>query len=45
MECKKTENKKECACKDKNCARNGVCCECVAYHRKKGNLPVCLRGE
>jgi hypothetical protein len=24
-------------------ANHAKCCDCVANHRKKGNLPVCLR--
>ncbi len=23
------------------CERKGICCECVAYHRKSGELPAC----
>jgi hypothetical protein len=43
MECRKASNLANCACKSQDCARRGTCCECVAYHRSKGNLPACLR--
>lgn len=23
------------------CEKHGICCECVAYHRKKRQLPAC----
>ncbi len=41
----------ECANKQKNlehctctyaCAKRGLCCECVAYHRAKGQVPGCF---
>lgn len=40
MECKKNENLKNCNC-TYPCSRKGMCCECVAYHRKRGELPAC----
>ncbi|MDR0515831.1 MAG: hypothetical protein LBH25_02170 [Fibromonadaceae bacterium] len=44
MECSNREkNKERCSCASKDCCRNGFCCECVAFHKQKGNLPVCLR--
>ncbi|MDR1829782.1 MAG: hypothetical protein LBQ76_03330 [Candidatus Fibromonas sp.] len=36
-------NKGRCHCQSKDCIRNGFCCECIAYHRQQGNLPMCLR--
>lgn len=30
-----------CNCTYPGCQRHGVCCECLAYHRKNGELPVC----
>ncbi|MDD4983290.1 MAG: hypothetical protein PHH82_00425 [Candidatus ainarchaeum sp.] len=45
MECKKEENKKNCTCPKKDCVRNGLCCDCVEYHRSQGNLPNCLRAK
>lgn len=23
------------------CSKKGYCCKCVAYHRKRGELPAC----
>ncbi len=40
MECKKEENARGCNC-TYPCGRKGICCECVAYHRKRGELPAC----
>ena len=37
------ENVKECACTNTTCENYKQCCDCVANHRSKGNLPVCLR--
>ncbi len=31
-----------CACTYPGCPRHGVCCECVAYHRGKGQIPGCF---
>ncbi|MDR2732931.1 MAG: hypothetical protein LBB36_06915 [Fibromonadaceae bacterium] len=36
-------NKEQCSCPSKDCERNGLCCKCVAHHRKQGSLPFCLR--
>lgn len=34
----------KCGCpKAETCPRNGKCCECVAFHRDRGDLPFCLR--
>ena len=32
--------KKECNC-TYPCDKHGVCCECIAYHRKRNELPAC----
>ena len=42
MECKKEENLKQCNCSYDPCSRKGICCECVAYHRKMQQLPACF---
>lgn len=39
----KFENEQDCPCNDLNCERHGICCECIKYHKNKGNLPKCLR--
>jgi hypothetical protein len=41
MECKKEKNLKNCNCTYNPCARKGLCCECIAHHRSKGQLPAC----
>ena len=43
MECKVQENKQDCSCTNTSCANHGVCCQCVANHKAKGQLPACLR--
>jgi len=40
MECRQTRNTQMCNC-TYPCARRGLCCECVAYHRAAGELPAC----
>ncbi len=36
-------NVANCPCESTDCERKGICCECVANHRAKGNRPACLR--
>jgi hypothetical protein len=36
------ENLASCSCSYTPCARKGICCECVAYHRKNAELPGCF---
>ncbi len=38
--CRKEELFKECPC-TYPCRRRGKCCECIAYHRSRGELPAC----
>jgi len=42
MQCKIDENLKNCPCTYPGCPRKGKCCECIAYHKKRGELPGCL---
>lgn len=35
-------NMEYCNCTYPGCPRKGKCCECLHYHRKKGQLPACL---
>ena len=35
------KNLADCNCTYGSCARKGLCCECVRYHRAKGHLPAC----
>ena len=37
----KKKNDSVCNCTYTGCARHGVCCECLAYHRCSGELPAC----
>lgn len=42
--CMACENKRiaiDCPCTYLSCSRHGHCCECVAYHRRSGELPGC----
>lgn len=39
-ECKVSENKKMCNC-TYSCGKKGICCECISYHRGRGELPAC----
>ena len=36
-------NIQQCTCAY-DCSRKGLCCECVVYHREKGQLPQCYQG-
>lgn len=42
MECKKERNLEWCTCTYEPCSKKGICCECIAYHRRMGELPGCL---
>lgn len=41
MECKKESNKANCSC-TYPCDKRGMCCECVAFHRERGEIPGCF---
>ncbi len=42
-ECPNIEsNKERCTCDHKDCPRYGMCCECIAFHKKLGQKPHCL---
>lgn len=45
MDCKKEANLKKCSCTYEPCSRKGMCCECVAYHRRSHELPACFFPE
>ncbi len=36
------ENLKYCTCTYEPCGKKGLCCQCIAYHRKLGEIPGCL---
>jgi hypothetical protein len=42
MECNQEKNKLTCTCTYEPCPRKGICCECIAYHRRYSELPGCL---
>jgi hypothetical protein len=43
MDCPNHEqNLAECNCTYEPCSKKGKCCECVAYHRRSGELPACF---
>lgn len=42
MECKQEKNKATCTCTYESCSRKGLCCGCIAYHRKYDELPGCV---
>ncbi|HEX08536.1 MAG TPA: cytosolic protein [Thermoplasmatales archaeon] len=41
MECRREENKVRCNCTYEPCSRKGICCECIAYHLSRNELPAC----
>jgi hypothetical protein len=41
MDCKKEVNLKNCNC-TYPCSRKGICCDCIAYHRRSRQLPACF---
>jgi len=40
MECKKEKNLQNCNC-SYSCGKKGICCDCIASHRRNGELPAC----
>jgi len=38
--CTEEKNKASCNC-SYPCSRKGICCECLSYHRRNGELPAC----
>jgi len=42
MECRQEKTRASCTCTYNNCAKKGLCCECIAYHRERGEAPGCL---
>ncbi len=41
MNCIQEENLKNCPCSYPDCHRKGICCQCIAHHRQKNELPAC----
>lgn len=43
MECVNfKKNMSRCNCTYEPCPRKGTCCECIAYHKRLGELPACF---
>ncbi len=40
-ECSQKKNLAPCNCTYAPCPRKGICCECLSYHRRAGELPAC----
>ncbi len=36
------QNLRNCNCSYNPCPRKGICCECIAYHRKNNQIPACF---
>ena len=41
-ECTQEQNKANCNCTYEPCHRKGICCECLSYYWRLGELPACL---
>jgi hypothetical protein len=35
-------NAENCPCDVADCARRGICCECVEFHKLVGEAPACI---
>ena len=42
MACIGTQSLDHCTCTYAACDKRGRCCECVIYHRSKGEVPGCF---
>jgi hypothetical protein len=40
MDCNKERNLTYCNC-TYPCGKKGICCDCIASHRRMGELPAC----
>jgi len=36
------QNLANCNCSYEPCERKGICCACIAYHRRNKELPACF---
>ncbi|KAA0258082.1 hypothetical protein FHQ18_06705 [Deferribacter autotrophicus] len=41
MECKAHKIAEKCPCTWMSCSKRGRCCDCIAYHRERDELPAC----
>lgn len=42
MECLKNKNLEHCNCTYSSCPYTGMCCDCMARHLTKRQLPACF---
>lgn len=42
MGCPSAQSKDHCSCTYTACDKRGNCCQCVVFHRKRGELPGCF---
>lgn len=42
MRCQLEENLANCPCTYPGCDKKGKCCQCISYHKSRGELPGCL---
>ncbi len=45
MTCPSEEKLLHCTCSYISCDKRGNCCQCVAYHKDRGEIPGCLFSE
>ncbi|MCK4495073.1 MAG: hypothetical protein KAU91_01890 [Candidatus Aminicenantes bacterium] len=41
-ECSIEQNNQKCNCTYEPCSNKGICCECINYHWRMGELPACF---
>ena len=41
-DCKVKNNIDNCNCSYEPCPRKGICCQCIQYHLRLGELPACF---
>ena len=39
--CSYSTNKQSCNC-SYPCDKKGICCECISYHKSRGEVPACF---
>lgn len=40
--CRQEKTLDRCNCTYEPCSRKGICCECLAYHWSRQELPACV---
>ncbi len=41
MECTQKKNADKCSCTYTSCDKRGACCQCIAFHRARGEMVGC----